>query len=322
MEFYFTFFIGGVFVKNRFVMSPFLQKYLNFLLSVCNTIFIISICILSGCATQRTLYPSTTHIIKSSDYTKYEKIAVLPFTDAPNSPQSGEIVQGMASHIFSMGGFDVMERSNLEAILKEQKLYFSGTLDSNQPIKIGKLLGVKAVVVGEVGEFSTLQRKREARIVPYINAYTGKQEFTSVPGKEWAESAVSISLRVIDVETGKIVFSGSGTFDRPVTTPAQKQAEFIIQDILRNWIVSPGIIGFSHDDRNIITDVAANLPASKAKIKPGDQIIRINGNDISGISKLEFSFMMRGYVGEMITLDIKRSGEELQFKLIRVSRPE
>tara|TARA_B100002003_G_C14009921_1_gene487265 strand:- start:27 stop:860 length:834 start_codon:yes stop_codon:yes gene_type:complete len=276
---------------------------------------------LVGCG-PKIIFPTINHFIGSSDYTKYENIAIFPFSDAPNSPQSGSAVEGVTSLTFLQYGFNVLERSRLESIIKEQKLYFSGTLDSNQPIKIGKLLGVKAVVVGEVGEFSTLQRKREARIVPYINAYTGKQEFTSVPGKEWAESAVSISLRVIDVETGKIVFSGSGTFDRPVTTPAQKQAEFIIQDILRNWIVSPGIIGFSHDDRNIITDVAANLPASKAKIKPGDQIIRINGNDISGISKLEFSFMMRGYVGEMITLDIKRSGEELQFKLIRVSRPE
>ncbi len=284
-------------------------------------LFLISLFMLVGCG-PKIIFPTINHFIGSSDYTKYENIAIFPFSDAPNSPQSGSAVEGVTSLTFLQYGFNVLERSRLESIIKEQKLYFSGTLDSNQPIKIGKLLGVKAVVVGEVGEFSTLQRKREARIVPYINAYTGKQEFTSVPGKEWAESAVSISLRVIDVETGKIVFSGSGTFDRPVTTPAQKQAEFIIQDILRNWIVSPGIIGFSHDDRNIITDVAANLPASKAKIKPGDQIIRINGNDISGISKLEFSFMMRGYVGEMITLDIKRSGEELQFKLIRVSRPE
>jgi hypothetical protein len=68
------------------------------------------------------VYPTIDYFVGSSDFIKYKRIAILPFTDAPYASQSGQIVQGLTGKIFSEYGFDVIERARLFDVLKKQKL--------------------------------------------------------------------------------------------------------------------------------------------------------------------------------------------------------
>ena len=83
------------------------------------------------------------------------------------------------------------------------------------------MLGVNAIVVGEVGQYVFQNRKKDQAIFPMVDFRTGRTTYIPIPGKEWMESFVSISLRVIDVETGQMVYSGSGQFNQGLTNPPQ-----------------------------------------------------------------------------------------------------
>ena len=62
-------------------------------------------------------------------------------------------------------------------------------------------------------------------------------------------------------------------------------------------------------------------PASKAGIKSGDYIIKIDGTQVQGKSLMEAVKLMRGPVGTAIELTIRRKNvkKPLEFKIIRKS---
>ena len=62
-----------------------------------------------------------------------------------------------------------------------------------------------------------------------------------------------------------------------------------------------------------------NTPASKAGLKAGDYIVKINNTQVQGKSLMEAVELMRGPVGSPIEITIRRRGEKkaLTFKIIR-----
>ena len=68
----------------------------------------------------------------------------------------------------------------------------------------------------------------------------------------------------------------------------------------------------------IITPLA-DTPAAKAHVKPGDYIIKVGTHTVQGIDLKEAVALMRGKIGEPITLTILRKGEAkpLLFTLVR-----
>jgi curli biogenesis system outer membrane secretion channel CsgG len=280
-----------------------------------------------GCATAqpKTVLPVVTNFIGSFDYPKYKRIAVLPFTDAPNSPHSGQIIQGLASQALAKMGFDIVERARLYDVLKEQSLSLTGIIDESQQFQIGKLLGVQAIVIGEVGQYMTVQRKTDTTYFPWTNFYTGQVTYIPIQGQQWNESYVSISLRIIDVETGQLIYSGSGQFETGLSNPPQQIAEAILFDIIDRWFAPPGFIGIifeKEEEEFIVKEIAPNSPASKAGLKVGDKIIKVNGNDILNKSLIEMKAIFYGYPGEKVIMEISRNEKFLKFEMIRIDKRE
>jgi len=85
---------------------------------------------------------------------KIPMVAVMPFSgralegDAPET-----IASALGSDLLNTGTFRVMERSQMEAILKEQGFQQSGACDGSEcAVEVGKLLSVDHMVVGTVGK--------------------------------------------------------------------------------------------------------------------------------------------------------------------------
>jgi len=201
-----------------------------------------SLIILTGCA--KFHHPTYSGYVGSSDFNKYRKIAILPFADAPNKPQSGLIVQGLACNVFSQFGFHVAERAQLSALLSEQKLSSSGLTE--EIITVGRLLGVNAMVVGEVAQYDTIMMSGALEGTLPIKSLTGQgaQVFTdsftksyeaSRP-KSWIENYVAVSLRIIDIETGAIIYAGSAQYDRGYRNPPQTLADRLLKYIVMAWL--------------------------------------------------------------------------------------
>ena len=168
---------------------------------------------------------------------EYRNLAIFPFSDAPGAPYSGQIVQGLASQSFAKFGFNVIEREKLSILLGEQELSMSGLIEESKKLRIGKMVGARAIVVGNVGQYATYQRKTDTTYFPIPNFKTGQSTYVPIQGKQWFREFCFHSLRVIDVETGQLIYSGLGQYEVGLRNPPQQMAELILHDIVATWRV-------------------------------------------------------------------------------------
>ncbi len=80
------------------------------------------------------------------------KIAVLDFQligDKVETKELGAIIsEWFITSLVQTGRFDVVERTNLQKVISEQKLAATGLIDEASASKLGKILGVKVIVTG------------------------------------------------------------------------------------------------------------------------------------------------------------------------------
>ncbi len=126
-------------------------------------------------------------------------IAVLDLQNQTefDDPRIGRGVANMlVTALVNSDRFTVVERNSeaIQKLLEEQALGLSGVVDAATAAKVGKMLGAKGVVIGEVSEFGI--RKTGA--------------FVGVGGKKTITTRVVIDARMVDVETGRIMMASPG----------------------------------------------------------------------------------------------------------------
>ncbi|HEX9000850.1 MAG TPA: CsgG/HfaB family protein [Blastocatellia bacterium] len=87
----------------------------------------------------------------------------------------------------------VIERSQLEKILKEQNLGLDGRIDPNTAAKIGKVLGVDAIILGNVSVF-------ELRGLP-------KDSKDTMWSPQDMSARIAVNFRIVDTTTGVVEVS-------------------------------------------------------------------------------------------------------------------
>ena len=81
-------------------------------------------------------------------------IAVLDLEPMGISDMESQILtQALTSNIIDAGDYTVVERANIEKILKEQKFQHSGCTDAECAVEIGQLLNSDYIVTGSVNKF-------------------------------------------------------------------------------------------------------------------------------------------------------------------------
>jgi len=90
------------------------------------------------------------------------------------------------------GAFEVIDRNQVDSIMKEQNLKFSDRFDPRDAPKLGKLLNVDAIVTGSVDQLADQLKNNRVGLGP-IGL-----------GKVESVADVTVSVRVISTETGRI----------------------------------------------------------------------------------------------------------------------
>lgn len=136
----------------------------------------------------------------------YPPIAVLNFDNKSYVPSNltlkdvSIVTDFMIDELVNSERFNVMERQQLEALTNEHYLNMTGLVDPATAAAIGKLTGVKYLVYGSVTNLSVKEGT-----VDYSNDTYG-----SIANNQHIVDA-NISVRFIDVATGRIVLSGRGS---------------------------------------------------------------------------------------------------------------
>ena len=71
------------------------------------------------------------------------------------------------------------------------------------------------------------------------------------------------------------------------------------------------------DEYTTVIDVYDDTPAKKAGIEVGDVIIKVNGNDVKGISGSELAEIVRGKKGSKVSITVRRDNKEIDLDLKR-----
>lgn len=70
-------------------------------------------------------------------------------------------------------------------------------------------------------------------------------------------------------------------------------------------------------DKLIISSPLPNTPAIKAGIKAGDEIIAVNGQSVVGFTTTQASKLIKGDIGTVVNIEIKRGDTKLSFNIKR-----
>ncbi len=159
--------------------------------------------LVSGCAPSVAVKQKQTTTVKEtpkveSQYTgPKRKVAIIDFE---NKTAYGQNRLGTAAsdilitELGKSGKFILVEREKIKRILEEQQFQASGSVDSNTAVKIGKILGVNAVVTGSISQFGVKK---------------GGSDYLVVQSKQVVAEA-TVDIRVVDAETGQILYTDSG----------------------------------------------------------------------------------------------------------------
>lgn len=144
------------------------------------------------------------------NFRKVHRVAVVGFSDYGRRPGAGDLVAGVFEKYLLEAGYDVVERRQVSRLLQEQSFDASGAVDPAMAKQLGKLLGVDALVLGDITQFVP-----EHTLVAVAQPYGGRGwRRYPPPPPPYAQSVdttakVGITARMVDVESGSLLWSGS-----------------------------------------------------------------------------------------------------------------
>jgi curli biogenesis system outer membrane secretion channel CsgG len=156
-----------------------------------------------------------------------KKIAVVDFIGEERS--GSQIATLTQSILMGTQYYEILERDKLQRVLEEQNLALAGVVDDATAAEVGKLLGVDAMIFGEVTMYDVEDFEEEKMVKERVGTgryqtvekkdkKTGKikkereeiYQEVMVPKKYWVRKGdVAINFRVVDVETGKLLAAQS-----------------------------------------------------------------------------------------------------------------
>ncbi len=202
--------------------------------------------LLCACTPKTVLSPSY-------DFSQINRIGIMAFS---NSWADLNGVENLFAKYLIRNGFKVVERAQLESVLREHNISVSGYLAPDTTREIGRILGVDVLLVGEVSSYSpartelamTASRRTESRPImtqdvmrmpdgTYVGYQrpAGTQVSNSVdmrPTEYTINAKVALIAKLIDVETAEIIWIGS---DSEESSRPLDAADYMARQLVKSF---------------------------------------------------------------------------------------
>jgi TolB-like protein len=143
------------------------------------------------------------------------RVAVLPFLPVAGTDTRGSmaLAERITAHLSRQPGIEVVERTLLEKVLREQGLAQQGVLDGRQSDKVGRVLGVDCLLTGSILGLGDGRIEVNARLIDAVTARVLGAETLQVR-RDWDESGFG-GLDVVVLppdlgEAGPLALPGEG----------------------------------------------------------------------------------------------------------------
>lgn len=150
---------------------------------------------------------------RSFDPATVKRVAVSALR-GPDAEVGESVSDSLVPDLMDMG-FTVVERGQLERVLKEQSLQLTGAVDPATLKEVGRIAGVDAILVGDFSSHKerTVSRRRMTarRRLIFRRPLLMRGRITVTEGAVFD----SLVLRLVSVTTGEVLLSSSkrGSFD-------------------------------------------------------------------------------------------------------------
>ncbi len=143
-----------------------------------------------------------------------ERVAVLTFKAIGAPAEMGEAVaEILRTELVDVGKFELVERGQIEALIREQKLQMKDLFDAKTAVEIGRLSGAKLVVIGSIvklGNTYTLNSR-------FIDVATGVVQIgKNIRGN--SENEISIMCRQL-----AYIIAGKTYVEKPPSKPKKEK---------------------------------------------------------------------------------------------------
>ena len=218
---------------------------------------LLAVLALSACAT------ATVAIKSDFDFKRVKRVAVVGFTDYGNQPGSGETLSGAFEQGLLLAGYDLVERAQVDKILREKKLSAS---DPKAAKEIGRLLGVDALLLGRITDFREPREVlssadivdtfpdpiyvRKTRTIQNPDGTSGQTEVSEITGYRTRRvvrreprtvttyGRLGVSARLVFVPTAEVLWSGSDVSSvYSFEESARSVSDSILKAVKKTWPV-------------------------------------------------------------------------------------
>lgn len=194
-----------------------------------------------GCAPIKPYRVTNFFISNSINDLRAKRVAVLPFENLTSNPKAAQLITDEINlQLGKLHQFELVERLRIQEVYKEQDLD-PNRIDETTAVKIGKMLGAHAVVLGTVVKYKPIKNEitpasRSSEHSPVVPVVI--QDNTIDKDKEWGlietvilvgsvisivglvymlsrkePAEVGVSVRMINVETGQHLWQAKDIFN-------------------------------------------------------------------------------------------------------------
>lgn len=198
------------------------------------------------------------------DFRKIRRVAVLGFEDFPHMPGSGKVMAGAFEKSLLRAGANLVERQQIEAVIKEQKLDITGAIDPRETRELGKILNVDALVMGTLTVYTPENRgvvmvdiherysdpvfktetytemkgtdswRTTERSV--VSGYQKRSKSYQVPQTYVLQAEIGASVRMVDVQSGEVLWVGTSSEEALNSQlAAEALARRVISALKKTW---------------------------------------------------------------------------------------
>ncbi len=184
------------------------------------TLLLPAALLLAACATPKVA------VNPRADFSAIKRVAVLSFSGA-----QGDLAADIMTQSLMERGADVIERQRLDAVMREQSLTASSAFDPSTAKQLGRLLGVDALFVGTVAQntpqSSYIVNNSKVNLGSGVTQVSNSTVYSEgsvmgLPDSQILSTTANVSLisRMVDVQTGSILWSASMGYEGFDTTSA------------------------------------------------------------------------------------------------------
>ena len=212
-----------------------------------------------------------------------------------NAKLSESVEDGVMDQLVNMGGAKVFTRKEMEKIFSEHKFQQSGLTDESTLVRLGKMAGVKFIITGSVNNvdlaYKSYQSARKGLdrggSGSAVMDLLGSAVAAGLESQEGWNIGTELTLRILDVETGEILFSDKVTGKHIIGKIPYPNYDALIGGIkkaaskgledsrpkLSKWFTVKGYVRQLRTSPDGKEKVASVNIGEKVGLKPGSQLI-------------------------------------------------